>query len=193
MSKNRVNCYTCPLGHNTVTIDIDEGVTPMFLRCKTEGCKEQSTSSMYSNRVQGMTPKWEWWKPNDAERKQIIDEFIATIPKNVDHYEDRVDGAKESFNHHFDNGGLDIRKRKMKAQFRILGMSAPASFTCQCDKEDLFWAKDGLSDGAYKKLFDWAKNDDSFWKQEIFGTIVFDSLGMNGSAINGKVISIIIT
>lgn len=107
-----INCYTCPKGHHTVTIDIDEGVTPMFLSCKHEGCKETATSSMYSHRVQAMTPEWEWWKPNADERKKIIDDFIATIPKNAEHYADRVAGARESFNYHFDNGGLDIRKRQ---------------------------------------------------------------------------------
>jgi hypothetical protein len=80
----------------------------------------------------------------------------------------------------------------MQKDFKIIGLSAPASFTCQCDKEDIFWAKDGLSEGAYKKLFDWAKNDDGFWKQDIKGTIEFDSYGVNNSAINGKVISITI-
>jgi hypothetical protein len=58
-----------------------------------------------------MTPEWEWFKPTDEEKKQIIDEYIATIPKGIENYEDRVEGAKSSFNYHYDNGGLYIRKR----------------------------------------------------------------------------------
>jgi hypothetical protein len=78
--------------------------------------------------------------------------------------------------------------------FKIIGMSAPQSFTCQAkDKEDIFWAKDGMTDGAYKKLFQWAKNDDTFWKQNIVAEIEFDGYGVNRSAINGVVKSITIS
>jgi hypothetical protein len=78
--------------------------------------------------------------------------------------------------------------------FKIIGMSAPQSFTCQAkDKEDIFWAKDGMTDGAYKKLFQWSKNDDTFWKQNIVAEIEFDGYGVNRSAINGVVKSITIS
>jgi len=81
----------------------------------------------------------------------------------------------------------------MRNEFKIIGMSAPQSFTCQSSKnEDIFWAKDGLSEGAYKKLFAWAKSDDGFWKQNIVGLIEYEDDGVNGSAINGKVISVTI-
>jgi len=32
--ENKINVYTCPKGHKTVTIDTDEGTTPMMLMCR---------------------------------------------------------------------------------------------------------------------------------------------------------------
>ena len=78
----------------------------------------------------------------------------------------------------------------MTKKFKIIGMSAPRSFTCLCDKDDIFWAKDGLKEGAYRKLFNWAKNDDDFWKQNITGLIEFEVFGVNNSPIDGKVIEV---
>lgn len=98
------------MGHKTVTIDIDDGVTPFTLRCKTEGCAERATSAMYADAVQGYKPEWEWWKPTDEEREKLISDFIATIPKDADHYDERVAFANYTFNYHFNNGGLEIRK-----------------------------------------------------------------------------------
>lgn len=65
--KNRINCYTCPSGHNTVTIDINHGTTPMFLGCKT--CGQQATSHMYRC-DQTLIPAYEWYAPNPAECKE---------------------------------------------------------------------------------------------------------------------------
>jgi hypothetical protein len=58
-----INVYICPLGHETVTVDRADGVTPFMLRCRTEGCKEPAESSFYAPEVQSRIPQWEWFKP----------------------------------------------------------------------------------------------------------------------------------
>lgn len=68
MRENKVNTYTCTAGHVTVTIDTDEGVTPMMIRCKQlhdngkHNCTEFARSSFYKC-DQNLTPEYEWFKP----------------------------------------------------------------------------------------------------------------------------------
>lgn len=76
-----VNAYTCDTcGLNTVTIDVDLGVTPMFLACRrTPGCKGRGVSAGY--------PKadppaellahldWEWYLADPAH------ELLALRPR----------------------------------------------------------------------------------------------------------------
>ena len=64
----KINVYTCDdCGHEHVTVDVDEGTTPMFMRCKNRlsggrGCGGRAVSAMY--RVdQSLTPGWEWYRP----------------------------------------------------------------------------------------------------------------------------------
>ena len=47
--KERINQYTCrDCKESTVTVDVDEGVTPMFLACRaTPDCKGTMASAMY--------------------------------------------------------------------------------------------------------------------------------------------------
>lgn len=64
----KINIYTCPNGHQTVTIDIDEGTTPMMLRCRQmlnqkHACTEMASSAWY-NCDQSLTPEYEWYKPD---------------------------------------------------------------------------------------------------------------------------------
>jgi hypothetical protein len=66
-SKPRINSYDCPRGHSTVTIDVDEGVTPMFLNCRTVNCGLQARSSFYHVPV-GLKPEFEWYKPTDIKK-----------------------------------------------------------------------------------------------------------------------------
>ena len=60
------NIYTCrKCGQETVTVDVDEGVTPFIIFCKvTKGCNGHAQSSMY--RVPPETADratHEWYKP----------------------------------------------------------------------------------------------------------------------------------
>ncbi|MBW3637024.1 MAG: hypothetical protein KY445_11285 [Armatimonadetes bacterium] len=81
--KNRYTCKSC--GGSIITIDRDEGVTPMFLRCRaTSGCRGEMVSSMYRG-VTG-TPTFEWRKPTEVEYSRMQPEMKQ----------------------HIDMGGLDI-------------------------------------------------------------------------------------
>ena len=93
-SYGRKNIYTCEkCGGITVTIDVDEGVTPFMLRCRASSneadCDGYAQSSMY--RVpQGPSPepKWEWFRPTGIEYRKLSREMRD----------------------HVDKGGLDLRK-----------------------------------------------------------------------------------
>jgi hypothetical protein len=94
----RENVYTCPKCKGyTVTIDIDEGVTPFMLRCRANGenvCDGMATSSFYPQGPRPADippPSWEWYKPTGRE------------------YRNLSKGMKE----HVDKGGLDIRARRV--------------------------------------------------------------------------------
>lgn len=71
MSKDKINRYTCPDGHQTITIDIDDGTTPMFLNCRTNACGKQATSSFYQV-PDGLLPEYEWYKPTDIKKVEKI-------------------------------------------------------------------------------------------------------------------------
>lgn len=91
----RENVYACPAGHLTVTIDVAVGVTPMFLGCKTPGCRSMASSSMYPKAPRPEhipSPKWEWYKPT---RIQAIKKD-RKYPGTLDHVE---------------SGGLLLRER----------------------------------------------------------------------------------
>lgn len=80
---------------------------------------------------------------------------------------------------------------KYQGKFKVVGLSAPASFTL-FHENDHCWAKSGLTEGMYNDLFNWAKNDDSFWQQKVIATVEHDGLGVHGAPINGVVIEITI-
>lgn len=85
--KNAYYCEACK-GY-VVTIDRDEGVTPMFLACRVLGeptdpantCKGQSHSLMYPTEPWPekdgygqpipTEPTYEWYKPDDAEAVRL--------------------------------------------------------------------------------------------------------------------------
>jgi hypothetical protein len=98
-TEQRENVYTCQkCGGFTVTVDVDEGVTPFMLRCRASGregdCDGTAYSAMYP---EGPRPKhipppaWEWFKPTGSEYRKL----------------------SAAMKEHVDRGGLDIRKRKV--------------------------------------------------------------------------------
>lgn len=87
MSLNRINVYTCPYGHQTITIDRADGITPLNFRCKKHGCQEFAASSWYMV-DQRQKPEYEWYKPGSMV------------------------GLSEAEIEHVQKGGLLIRKIK---------------------------------------------------------------------------------
>lgn len=88
---NPINVYTCEVcSGETVTIDVDEGVTPFYLDCRaTKGCSGIARSSMYRPRAGHASPTWEWYRPTQKQA--------------------RKSGAAMA--EHVRLGGLDIRRR----------------------------------------------------------------------------------
>jgi hypothetical protein len=92
------NVYTCPdCGGYTVTIDVDDGVTPFLLGCRASGragdCKGMAQSAFYPKGPRPFhfpPPAWEWYRPTEEE-------FSRLNPGMKDHVR---------------NGGLDIRRKK---------------------------------------------------------------------------------
>lgn len=108
--KNAYYCETCK-GY-IVTIDRDEGVTPMFLACRVLGepndpantCDGRSVSVMYpaepwpaedgyGNPIP-TEPTWEWYRPTRAEMEKM-DALMLD---------------------HVNKGGLELRKIEVLAQ-----------------------------------------------------------------------------
>lgn len=88
-SGNKINVYTCETcGNSIVTVDREDGVTSMTLKCRAVStCQGRMFSCMY--RVpQHLKPTWEWYKPVGAE----------------------LDGLTESQRDHVQQGGLMLRK-----------------------------------------------------------------------------------
>lgn len=93
--KGAVNVYTCPVcAGETVTIDVDEGVTPFMLRCRaTAGCHGMAQSSFYRPRTGHGEPTWEWYRPTPKQARS----------------------AGLAMRDHAEKGGLFIRRREAKS------------------------------------------------------------------------------
>ncbi|HTF52208.1 MAG TPA: hypothetical protein VK735_32595 [Pseudonocardia sp.] len=77
MNGGVANGYTCKsCGQVTMTYKVDEGVTPMFLRCRaTEGCNGEAVSMMYPPgqvpaHLAGL-PRWEWYRPSPRQTERM--------------------------------------------------------------------------------------------------------------------------
>src|SRR4051812_6698473 len=60
--KNVYVCQTC--GHNTVTIDRDDGTTPFLTGCTKDGCKGTAQSRCYQV-LEPLVPTHEWYRAKD--------------------------------------------------------------------------------------------------------------------------------
>jgi len=95
--EQRENVYVCQkCGGLTVTVDIDEGVTPFMLKCRASGkegdCDGFAQSSFYPSGPRPPhipSPSWEWFKPTGKDYKKL----------------------SRAMKEHVDAGGLDIRRR----------------------------------------------------------------------------------
>lgn len=93
-----LNVYICDeCGGETVTVDVDEGVTPYMLRCRAEGkeptedsCPGFAKSSMYRPMMPYPPPKWIFYRPTTEE----------------------IEKAEPGMKKHAENGGLFLRPVK---------------------------------------------------------------------------------
>lgn len=87
------NSYYCNVCHNvTITVDVANGVTPMFIDClATPDCKGMAASAGYPRTKAETKPSWEWYKPAKLR---------GLSPSEIDHVE---------------LGGLLLRKRTAAA------------------------------------------------------------------------------
>ncbi len=76
----KVNVYTCPAcGYHTVTIDVDEGVTPAFICCP--ACGHEGAASHFYQVPQHYAPEIEWFKPTDEELRQVTRRQLGESPE----------------------------------------------------------------------------------------------------------------
>jgi hypothetical protein len=100
VSTPRINVYVCQECHgNTVTVDVDVGVTPFFLGCKKLGCNGMAQSSFYPKGPKPAhipNPDWEWYKPTLKQAKRKESKYPGTLD-------------------HVQRGGLLLRQRTGRA------------------------------------------------------------------------------
>ena len=97
MPKKRENVYVCEeCGGYTVTVDIDEGVTPFMLGCRASGdedsCDGMAMSQFYPEGRRPPyipAPEWEWYRPGAEE----------------------LEGETPAMQAHAGMGGLFLRRR----------------------------------------------------------------------------------
>lgn len=84
----KLNAYRCDkCGGNTVTLDVDEGVTPMFLGCRADGtetgCDGRAVSMGYPKgpAPAWAVPQWEWYKPAPIEMRGMSPEMRDHIQR----------------------------------------------------------------------------------------------------------------
>ena len=85
--RGKINEYTCEKGHKIVTINTDEGTTPLTIKCRHRMCNRIATSELYLV-DQTQEPTHEWYRPNNLE--ELSDWDL----------------------HHIELGGLLLRKLK---------------------------------------------------------------------------------
>lgn len=77
----------------------------------------------------------------------------------------------------------------MKNNFKLVGMSKPQSFTCEpLDKEEIFWAKNGLGLEKFNELWNYQKGH---WEKEGVVEIEHNGLREDGTPINPVVVGIV--
>jgi hypothetical protein len=75
----------------------------------------------------------------------------------------------------------------MKTDFKIIGPTKPASFTCELPNETMFRTKSRLSEDRFNALFNYCKGD---WSTERLGEVEHEGLREDGTPKNPIVLSI---
>lgn len=95
----KINMYRCINKHEIITINKDEGTTPMFITC--EKCQKQMQSKFYMV-DQTLVPTHEWYKPHEEECK--ADAISFAKQHNID-----SENVVAGFLEHLTKGGLFLR------------------------------------------------------------------------------------
>jgi len=83
--KNMYRCVDC--AHTIITLDLDSGVTPFIVLCRSKsGCEGLMQSTMYPEKIQEWPNLYEWFRPESDD--------------SMNH------GARS----HYLNGGLTLRR-----------------------------------------------------------------------------------
>lgn len=70
---SKINTYKCQNGHETVTVDLVEGTTPMMIRCKQKDEDGKHNCTLFAKSGfymvdQTLTPEYEWYKPDNLKK-----------------------------------------------------------------------------------------------------------------------------
>lgn len=89
--KGCFNVYRCPDGHLTVTKDVDDGVTPMFLACRHDGTTDCGQRAVSAGYPEGPMPAellerfetygFEWYAPTVKWARRKGTEMLAHVQK----------------------------------------------------------------------------------------------------------------
>lgn len=77
----RINIYTCAkCDAGTVTVDVDDGVTPFIILCRaTERCGGEAHSCFYRVPPGDHVPTFEWYKPTIRKAKRLDRKWPGTL------------------------------------------------------------------------------------------------------------------
>ena len=79
---NKINIYACGNGHETVTKDLHEGTTPMFIgcpKCSQDLGQSVSSYSKWYDVPQDLVPTHEWYAPEEAEKKTLDEQTLEHV------------------------------------------------------------------------------------------------------------------
>lgn len=75
--KGKINKYICEVcGESIVTVNRDDGVTPMYLACRVN--QDGMSVSQWYHVSQDLTPTYEWYKPEP-------DEYLTLDADTIEH------------------------------------------------------------------------------------------------------------
>lgn len=100
--KNQYCCISC--NRVIVTVDKNRGTTPFVIGCVFPDCDGEMRSGFYHEGFQKLTPKWEWFKPNDKELERITAEQAQELPPS---WREGLIFANQA---HRERGGLFLRR-----------------------------------------------------------------------------------
>lgn len=77
-----INCYVCDsCQHITKTIDVDNGVTPMFKKCN--NCNGYAKSSFYKDLLPSQSPSEEWYIPSLSQVLKYNRQNKTTLVEHI--------------------------------------------------------------------------------------------------------------